>query len=148
MRKPFAQSAIQANAVDRLRLWVLTDNYYDALRPDGPFTTRYRATPGRSIHAEHGVSYFLETLVDGRIHTCMFDFGLDPAGLLKNVALLGLDVRKTNAFALSHGHFDHYMGATSILEYHQSPASRGTPFFVGEEAFSQRYWAGPPLHRV
>ncbi len=44
-----------------LSITVLTDNYYDALRPDTPFATRYRSSPGKSIYSEHGLSYFIET---------------------------------------------------------------------------------------
>ena len=52
--------------VDQVAIWVLTDNYYDALRPDSRIAKRYRVTPGKSIHAEHGLSYYLETIVKGK----------------------------------------------------------------------------------
>ena len=41
---------------DTIRVWMLADNYYDALRPDTEVVKRYRATPGKSIHAEHGLA--------------------------------------------------------------------------------------------
>jgi 7,8-dihydropterin-6-yl-methyl-4-(beta-D-ribofuranosyl)aminobenzene 5'-phosphate synthase len=143
MNSVMAQSARGVTEVDKLTLWVLTDNYYDAIRADGKNTKRYRVGPGKSIHAEHGISFYVETIVGGKTSACMFDYGLDPVGLMNNIALLGLDVGKANAFSLSHGHFDHYMSAVSILKQHQSRIAPGTPFYVGEEAFSRRYWLRP-----
>jgi 7,8-dihydropterin-6-yl-methyl-4-(beta-D-ribofuranosyl)aminobenzene 5'-phosphate synthase len=122
---------------------VLTDNYYDALRPDAKITKRYRVVPGKSIHAEHGLSYYVETVVNGKTSGCMFDYGLDPIGVMNNIAVLGLDLGKANAFSLSHGHFDHWMGALSILKANQSKIARGTPFYVGDEAFARRYSLRP-----
>jgi len=128
---------------DKVTIWVLTDNYYDALRPDSKITKRYRSVPGKSIHAEHGVAYYVETVVNSKTSACMFDYGLDPAGVLNNISLLGLDLGKTNAFGLSHGHPDHYASAVSILKQNQSRIAANTPFYVGEEAFSRRYSLRP-----
>jgi 7,8-dihydropterin-6-yl-methyl-4-(beta-D-ribofuranosyl)aminobenzene 5'-phosphate synthase len=138
-----AQGRAKVTEVDKVTVWVLTDNYYDALRPDTKITKRYRVGPGKSIHAEHGLSFYVEAVVSGRASACMFDYGLDPVGVMNNIALLGLDPGKANAFALSHGHFDHWMGVVSILQQNQSRIARGTPFYVGEEAFARRYELRP-----
>ena len=142
-RSLWAQAATKVTEVDKMTVWVLTDNYYDALRPDSKITKRYRVVPGKSIHAEHGLAYYVETVVNGKASTCMFDYGLDPVGVMNNIALLGLDLGKANAFSLSHGHFDHWMGAVSILKQNQSRIAGGTPFYVGEEAFARRYSLRP-----
>ena len=134
-----AQETGRIAEVDKLTIWVVTDNYYDALRPDTKIAKRYRAAPGKSIHAEHGLAFYVETIVNGKVSTCMFDYGLDSTGVMNNLALLGLDLAKVNAFALSHGHFDHWMGAVSILKHNQLRIARGTSFYVGEEAFARRY---------
>jgi 7,8-dihydropterin-6-yl-methyl-4-(beta-D-ribofuranosyl)aminobenzene 5'-phosphate synthase len=139
----WAQAATKVTEADKVTVWVLTDNYYDALRPDSKITRRYRVVPGKSIHAEHGLAYYVETVVNGKASTCMFDYGLDPVGVMNNIALLGLDLGKANAFSLSHGHFDHWMGAISILKQNQSRIVGGTPFYVGEEAFARRYSLRP-----
>jgi 7,8-dihydropterin-6-yl-methyl-4-(beta-D-ribofuranosyl)aminobenzene 5'-phosphate synthase len=138
-----AQGTAGVTEVDKVTVWVLADNYYDALRPDSKITKRYRVVPGKSIHAEHGLAYYVETVVNGKASACMFDYGLDPLGVMNNIALLGLDVGKANAFSLSHGHFDHWMGAVSILKQNQSRIAGGTPFYVGEEAFARRYSLRP-----
>ena len=138
-----AQGTPRVTEVDKVTIWVLTDNYYDALRPDSKITKRYRVVPGKSIHAEHGLAYYMETVVNGKTSACMFDYGLDPVGVMNNIAMLGLDLGKANAFSLSHGHFDHYMGAVGILKQNQSRIAGGTPFYVGEEAFAHRYSLRP-----
>lgn len=138
-----AMAAIGVTEVDKVTIWVLTDNYYDANRPDVKITKRYRSVAGKSIHAEHGLSYYIETVVGGKTSTCMFDYGLDPVGVMNNIALLGLDIGKTNAFSLSHGHYDHYTSAVSIIQPHQSRLAAATPFYVGEETFARRYSLRP-----
>jgi 7,8-dihydropterin-6-yl-methyl-4-(beta-D-ribofuranosyl)aminobenzene 5'-phosphate synthase len=137
------QETSRITEVDKLTIWVLTDNYYDALRPDSKITKRYRVLPGKSIHAEHGLAYYVESVVNGKTSTCMFDYGLDPVGVMSNISTLGLDLGKTNAFSLSHGHFDHFMAAVDILKQNQSRIARGTPFYVGDEAFARRYTLRP-----
>ena len=129
--------------VDKLTIWVLADNYYDTNRREGKITKRYRVVPGKSIHAEHGLSYYVETVINGKASACMFDYGLDPLGVMNNITLLGLDIGKTGAFSLSHGHYDHFTGAVSILKQNHSRIARGTPFYVGEEAFNHRYSLRP-----
>ncbi len=129
--------------VDKLTVWTLTDNYYDALRPDAKNAKRFRATPGKSVHAEHGLSFYVETVVGEKVSACMFDYGLDAAGVMNNMALLGLDVAKVSAFALSHGHFDHYTSAASLLARNRERLAPGASFYVGEEAFARRYTVRP-----
>ena len=129
--------------VDKLTVWVLADNYYDANRAEGKNTKRYRVVPGKSMHAEHGLSFYIETVVDGKTSACMFDYGLDAAGVMNNIGLLGLDIGKAAAFSLSHGHYDHYLGAVEIIKQHQARIAAGTPFYVGEEAFARRYSLRP-----
>ena len=138
-----AQAKTAVVEVDKVAVWVVTDNYYDALRPENKVTKRYRVVPGKSIHAEHGLSYYVETTIDGKTSGCMFDYGLDPVGVMNNVSLLGIDIAKANAFSLSHGHYDHYMAAVELLKQNQAKIKSGTPFYVGEETFCHRYSLRP-----
>src|SRR5512143_3174336 len=138
-----AGEAAKITEVDKLTIWVLTDNYYDTNIVDGKTGKRYRVVPGKSIHAEHGLAYYVETVVDGKTSACMFDYGLDAAGVMNNIALLGIDIAKASAFSLSHGHYDHFMGAVNLLKQNQSRIAAGTPFYVGEEVFLRRYSLRP-----
>ncbi len=130
-------------AVDRLSLTIITDNYYDSLRPESSFAKRYRVAPGASIHAEHGLSCYLEVVIDGAAKGFMFDYGLDSAGINRNMDLLEIDMRRVMAFGLSHGHFDHWGGLIGLLRHNASRILKGTPLYVGEEAFAHRYLLSP-----
>ncbi len=143
MESVMAHAATGVTEVDKLTVWVVTDNYYDLNRLDSNIAKRYRSNPEKAIHAEHGLSFYVETVVNGKTSTCMYDYGLYPLGVINNIELLGLDIGKTNAFSLSHGHFDHFIGAVSILKKNQSRIAVGTPFYVGEEAFARRYKQNP-----
>ncbi len=138
-----AQAARGVTEVDKLIVWVLTDNYYDTARADVKNTKRYRSKSGESIHAEHGIAFYVETLVAGKASKCMYDFGSNPVGVMNNLELLGIEVSKSNAFSLSHGHWDHYTSAVGILKQNQSLLAPGIPFYVGEEAFARRYSLRP-----
>lgn len=125
--------------VDRLTITIVTDNYYDALRPDPPVGKRFRAFPGATIHAEHGFSCHLETVINGESHFFMFDYGLDPLGVINNMDLLDIDPGRVDAFGLSHGHFDHWSGLLHVL----GRASLGVRLYVGEEVFARRFSRRP-----
>ena len=134
-----AQPTHGIHEVDKLSIWIITDNYYVSNSPGGKNIKRFNVVPSQSVHAEHGLSYFVEATVNGKTSSCMFDYGMDPIGVINNIALLGIDIGKANAFCLSHGHYDHYTAAAVVLNENKSRIVHGTPFYVGEEAFLKRY---------
>ena len=132
------------SVVDKLCLTSITDNYYDSLGPVPPFAKRYRATPNASIHAEHGLSWHIEVVIDGVTTGFIFDYGMDSPGIISNMGLLGIDMERIRAFGLSHGHFDHWGGLVGFLRYNASRITKGTPLYVGEDVFAHRYSMHPP----
>lgn len=128
-------------AADTVRVTVITDNYIDAVRKDGKTGKRFRGpATGRTVHAEHGLSYVIETVTDDGTHGMfMFDYGSSHHVLLNNLEVLGIDVSRVQAFVLSHGHYDHCGGVMPLLELYGTKIKAGTPFFAGEEAFSHRF---------
>ena len=124
---------------DRLTVTVVTDNYYDALRPDPPVGERYRVRPGFPIHAEHGFSCHVTSETGGSPSTFIFDYGLDGRGVVNNMVLLNIDPEGIDALGLSHGHFDHWGGLPEILKR----CRKGIPFYVGDEIFLHRYSTRP-----
>jgi 7,8-dihydropterin-6-yl-methyl-4-(beta-D-ribofuranosyl)aminobenzene 5'-phosphate synthase len=129
--------------VDKLAITVITDNYYDALRQDAGPATRYRTRPGASVHAEHGLSYFVQTVAEGRTSSFMFDYGADAGGVLNNIRALDIDFGAVDALGLSHGHHDHWGGLTEILKQNGSRIRKDTPLYLGEEAFAHRFALRP-----
>jgi 7,8-dihydropterin-6-yl-methyl-4-(beta-D-ribofuranosyl)aminobenzene 5'-phosphate synthase len=81
----------------------------------------------------------METTTDVETSSCMFDFGLDPRGVINNINLLDIDIRKSDAFVLSHGHFDHWTGAAELLKQNIGRMAPSVKFYAGEEAFLHRY---------
>jgi 7,8-dihydropterin-6-yl-methyl-4-(beta-D-ribofuranosyl)aminobenzene 5'-phosphate synthase len=123
---------------------ILTDNYYDLTVPSYKIAKRYVVRPGHPIvdfglHAEHGLSYQFETVVNGVPHSFLFDYGVDSQGVLRNMNLLQVDFTKVEALGLSHGHFDHQAGLIDILKAKKSLMREGIPLYVGEETFVERF---------
>ena len=138
-----AQAAKGITEVDKLTVWVLTDNYYDTNRADVKNTKRYRSKSGKSIHAEHGVSFYVETLVNGKASTCMFDFGLDPVGVHEQYRPPRDRCWQDQCLQSEP------RSLRSLYERGRYPQTEpvalasGTPFYVGEEAFARRYSLRP-----
>jgi 7,8-dihydropterin-6-yl-methyl-4-(beta-D-ribofuranosyl)aminobenzene 5'-phosphate synthase len=129
--------------VDNLAVTIITDNYYDKLRPDQKIARRATFPHGSSMHAEHGLSYYVEASASGQAHAFMFDYGVEGESIVKNMKLLKIDMGRLEAFALSHGHYDHWGSLTFLLNTHKGQIKKGIPFYVGEEAFARRF-ARPP----
>ena len=129
--------------VDSLTVTVITDNYYDKLRPDQKIARRAKTAHGTSLHGEHGLSYHIEASASGGTHAFMFDYGVEGEGIVKNMKLLEIDLGRLEAFALSHGHYDHWGSLTYLLKGQGARIKKGIPLYVGEETFARRF-AKPP----
>jgi 7,8-dihydropterin-6-yl-methyl-4-(beta-D-ribofuranosyl)aminobenzene 5'-phosphate synthase len=69
----------------------------------------------------------------------MFDYGIDPSGIINNMQVIGLAPYRVETLALSHGHFDHWCGLEGILAYIEANnPGRQIPLFVGKGCFSHR----------
>lgn len=66
---------------------------------------------GRGLLAEHGLACWVEV----RARRLLFDTGQGRA-LRHNAEHLGVPLRRTEAVALSHGHYDHTGGLDQVLE--------------------------------
>lgn len=130
--------------LDKPRVISIVDNYYNSLSPDPPCGKRLRNTsPFYSVHAEHGLSFFIEAYADGRKSSLMFDFGTDFQGLIKNMNLLKISFLRVDALALSHGHFDHWGGLLGFLNFLAPKIWSKISLHVGERIFTRRYSVRP-----
>jgi 7,8-dihydropterin-6-yl-methyl-4-(beta-D-ribofuranosyl)aminobenzene 5'-phosphate synthase len=110
---------VQLNAVDKVEILTLQDNYIEMTAMDGSAIIT-RAAPLKageiraSIFAEHGFSALVKTTAEDETHTLLFDFGFSEGGAAQNAATLGVDMTKVEAVALSHGHSDHTGGMEKL----------------------------------
>jgi len=134
-RAAFAQGTIKIPEAENVTITIITDNYYETTRPSYKIANRYS---GSSFYAEHGIACHVETVVDGRSHALLFDFGPTFSGLSSNMDTLKIGLDRLEALALSHGHRDHCGGLVELLKSRKEKIPKGIPLYVGEEAFSER----------
>lgn len=88
----------------------------------------------RGLLAEHGLSI----LIEYRGGNLLFDTGQSDV-YCKNAAHMRLDLRKTDAIVLSHGHYDHCGG----LPYF--PTVKFPKIYAHPSAFNQKFAVSPDL---
>jgi 7,8-dihydropterin-6-yl-methyl-4-(beta-D-ribofuranosyl)aminobenzene 5'-phosphate synthase len=141
-----AQERVKIPEADKIVITVITDNLADALRPDDKIARRHVGTTSPlegMLHAEHGLAYHIETVVNAQSHSFLFDFAADFQGVKKNIELLKLDLKRIEALALSHDHFDHQAALMELLKAKRTDIPQGTPFYVGEQFFVGTYMRRP-----
>jgi 7,8-dihydropterin-6-yl-methyl-4-(beta-D-ribofuranosyl)aminobenzene 5'-phosphate synthase len=142
----WAQDKVAIPEAERIIVTVVTDNLADATRPNVKIARRpagAKSVLDGAMHAEHGLAYHVETTVGGQAHGLLFDFGSQVPGVLRNVDLLGLDLGKVEALALSHDHWDHEAAAVEFLRAKRSALVQGLPFYIGEQFFVGTYSKRP-----
>jgi 7,8-dihydropterin-6-yl-methyl-4-(beta-D-ribofuranosyl)aminobenzene 5'-phosphate synthase len=132
-----AQQLINAPEAEKIIITVITDNLADMIRPSYKIAKRHMGPSilESALHAEHGLAYQIETVVNGESHSCLFDFGVDPQGVMRNMKLLNIDFAKVDALGLSHDHFDHQAALIEILKAKKEEFRKGIPLYVGEQCF-------------
>jgi len=137
---------VQIPEADKIVITVITDNATDINRQDYKIAKRptYLTYPlDAAVHAEHGLSYHVEAVVDGKSHSCLYDFGTDARGVLRNMDLLKINLRQVEALGLSHDHWDHQFALVDILKAKRSEFAAELPLYVGEQFFVGTYGTGP-----
>lgn len=147
--RAFAQGPVKIPEAEKVVITVITDNYIDSLRQDYKIAKRFTPWNMMSpleaclIHAEHGLAYHVETTVGGQTHPFLFDFASNGPGVLKNLELLKIDLKRIEAMALSHDHLDHQSALIELLKAKRGEIPLGIPFYVGEQFFVETYFRFP-----
>lgn len=125
------------NAVDKVEILTLQDNYIDLVSRDNSEVI-LRAMPvkdgelSNSILAEHGFSSILTVTRGDASRSILFDFGFSARGAAFNADALGVDLTNIEAAALSHGHMDHVGGLSELM---QRVAKKGIDLVLHPAAF-------------
>lgn len=86
---------------------------------------------GSEFWGEHGVAFWIETTAGN----LLFDTGQSGAVLAHNAELMQVGIKRCDALAISHAHFDH----TGGLERFFSLSRSGIPLYANPDIFRERY---------
>ena len=126
-------------ALDGVESTTVMDNSLDVLMTSTSVAKRFPVhrdlfSP-HQLRAEHGVSFLVTTLHQGKRETLLFDTGVTPDGALHNLELLGIDLGSIQAIVLSHGHTDHTQGLNGLID---KLGKRRLPILLHPDAFLKR----------
>ena len=131
---------IRLKQADSVEITILMDNYVDLLMTSSEVSKQPRlgdTVGGRQsrIIAEHGFCALATVIADGQQESILFDAGLSPDGVLRNIDVLETSLADVRAIVLSHGHADHTGALVGLL---QRLGKRDLPFVVHPDAFLER----------
>lgn len=109
---------IELQAIDRLRITTLMDNYVTLLLKDTPLVERHGWRSIKSPLAGHGLSLLVETWRGTEKQTVLLDPGYPRQGVLYNWEIMGFHPDLVETVVLSHGHFDHTEALPDFLARH------------------------------
>src|SRR5689334_2180373 len=129
---------IRLEPVDRVEVTIGVDNFVDVLMAGSDGVHRYLATDfgdARQLIAEHGFSALITVERRGRRSSVLYDGGLTPEALGRNLDVLQVPVRDLRALVISHGHADHHGGLEGLFRRH---GRHRLPLVIHPEAWKER----------
>jgi 7,8-dihydropterin-6-yl-methyl-4-(beta-D-ribofuranosyl)aminobenzene 5'-phosphate synthase len=124
--------------VDRVEVTIVIDNFVDVLIAGSEDVRRYVEhdfSDRNQLIAEHGFSALVTVESGGRRSSVLYDAGLTPDALGRNLDVLGVSVTDLRAIVISHGHADHHGGLEGLFARY---GHRRLPFVIHPEAWRER----------
>lgn len=134
-------TSLNVQAVEKLEILVVVDNYADTMLGPAPGVVRQPMgvdgkLPSDTLLAEHGLCLLLTAEAAGRRARVLLDAGYSPAAAPRNLRQMGISGGNLDAIVISHGHEDHVGALEELWEWGGKP-----PVYLHPKAFAcPRYY--------
>jgi 7,8-dihydropterin-6-yl-methyl-4-(beta-D-ribofuranosyl)aminobenzene 5'-phosphate synthase len=131
-------AAHELKPVEGVDVTIVIDNYIDVLMAGDEGVNRYLVqdlADRDQLIAEHGFSALVTVRSGSDRSSILYDAGLTPTALARNLAVLDVPVKELRAIVISHGHADHHGGLEGLFRRH---GAARLPLVIHPEAWRER----------
>src|SRR5262245_39631741 len=131
---------VNLKPVDAVEVTLVIDGTMDYLLANAPGVKRYPLVYDsfarkQQLISEHGYSALVTVESAGHRSSVLYDGGLTPLGVARNLSVLGINTHDLRAIAISHGHIDPHGGLEGL--YRRTRRHR-MPLVIHPQAWRDR----------